>query len=161
MSTRSAAPMLALAAIAGLLLTGCAAGTDSTADTKPAATAEESTAAEAPAEQSIAEACTELQTTLNESATALQDGMSTFSQDPAAAVAALTSFADEFEAVRAELGNAEVKAQAEAAGAKLDEMIVALEAGVADPAAFDATAFLTTAQGVQTELVAIGELCTQ
>jgi uncharacterized lipoprotein YmbA len=167
MPSRRHRSALALSAvsIAALLLTGCAGNNpaDSTADTPlpDSSSAPESESESGSSDQSVADACNELQSTLSESATALQDGMSEFANDPQLAVDSLTEFAGEFGAVRDSLGNAEVKAQADKAGAALDEMIVALESGVADPAAFDLTAFTETATNVQTELAAIGEVCTQ
>lgn len=161
MPSRRHVSALAVLALGGLLLTGCAAGatsSDSSSGSEGSGSSEQNAA---PAEQSVAEACDALQTTLSDSASALQEGMSEFANDPALAIESLNGFATEFAAAREELGNAEVKEQADAAGVALDEMLTSLEAIAADPASADMTAFMDTAQNVQTELTAIGEVCTQ
>lgn len=164
MPSRRHVSALAVLALGGLLLTGCAAGSTSSegpSDSEGSGSNSESTDMNTSTDQSVADACADLQSTLSESASALQSGMSEFASDPALAVESLNGFADEFAAARDSLGNAEVKEQADKAGVALDEMIVALEAVVADPTSLDMTAFTTTATNVQTELSAIGEVCAQ
>lgn len=160
MPSRRHLSALAVFALGGLLLTGCAAGPASS-DSSGSEGSGSNEQNAAPAEQTVAEACDALQTTLSSSASALQEGMSEFANDPALAIESLNSFATEFAAARDELGNAEVKEQADAAGVALDDMLTSLEAIAADPASADMTAFMDTAQSVQTELTAIGEVCTQ
>lgn len=164
MASRRHVSALAVFALGGLLLTGCAAGSTSSegsADSEGSGSNSESTDMNTATDQSVAEACADLQSTLSESASALQSGMSEFTTDPALAVESLNGFAAEFATARDSLGNAEVKAQADKAGVALDEMIGSLETGVADPASLDMESFMATVTDVQTELTAIGEVCAQ
>lgn len=159
MIARRNAPALALLtlSLSGLLLTGCAAGA-SASDSNAAA--EATAAAEAPAAaQTVEEACGLMEAALTDDAAAMQEGLPTFTSDPAPALAALQTLAGDFEAVRSEVEVAEVKAAADAAGVELDAMIVDLEAIIADPASADLTSFLANVQSMQAGFVAIGEIC--
>ena len=161
MPSRRISSALAVLALGGLLLTGCAANStsgDTTAESEDSGSTSTDMNA-ATTDQSIEEACSDLQTTLSASAEGLEAGMSEFSADPTLAVEKLHTFSDEFAAARNALGNPEVREQADRAGAALDKMIGELEAVAADPASLDMTAFTDTAMQVQTELSGIGEVC--
>jgi hypothetical protein len=165
MPSRRHLPFLALATVSlsGLLLSGCV--TNNTSDSAPDTPLPESESSQSDgsgdSEQTVAEACSELQTSMQESNTALQDGLSELSADPAAALASLKTFTSEFAATREALGNAEVKQVADDAGVAFEAMVAEVEAGVTDPATFDLSAFMSeTVPEVQTQLSAIGEVCT-
>jgi hypothetical protein len=156
--------MLALATVSlsGLLLTGCVSNntSDSTPDTPLPESETNQSDESATSEQTVAEACSDLQTSMQESNTALQEGLSNLSADPAAAVTSLQTFTDEFAAARDALGNAEVKQVADDAGVAFEAMVAEVSAGATDPASFDLNAFMSeTVPEVQAQLSAIGEVC--
>lgn len=166
MPSRRHIPILALATVSlsGLLLTGCVSNntSDSIPDTPLPESESSQSDGSADSEQTVAEACSELQTSMEESNTALQEGMSELSSDPAAALQSLQTFTDEFAATREALGNAEVKQVADDAGVAFEAMVAEVEAGVTDPGSFDLNAFIAeTVPEVQTQLSAIGEVCAQ
>lgn len=170
MSSRRHVPALALAAVAlsGALLSGCV--TNNTSDSIPDTPLPDSETSQSPnadegqesSEQSVAAACGRLQSTLDESEAALQDGLSEISGDPTAAVQALQSFSAEFAQTRDELGNAEVREVADEAAVALDRMIDDLEVAVTDPGSFDLDTFVAeSVPALQEQLAAIGEVCAQ
>ncbi|QEO13644.1 hypothetical protein FLP10_03805 [Agromyces intestinalis] len=171
MPTRRAATTLAIAGLVlgSLLFTGCAgaAPADETADSAP------TTRTEAPADEqntdeagddgaagaSTQEDCLAFQGALTDSATALQEGMSEYSSDPAGAVATLKDFQGTFDAAVADLSDADVKAVGEDAGAKLDDVISTLDAAVADPASLDMEVYLGKVTAMTESFSAIGDVC--
>jgi hypothetical protein len=162
MPSRRHVSTLAVLALGGLLLTGCAADSSSSGgpdESGSSGSDSNSRDVNAATDQTVAEACADLQAGLSESTSALQEGVSQLSADPNAAVEKLNAFVDEFAAVRAELGNADVKAQADSAGVAFEELVAQAQAAAADPASLDMNAFMETTQNVQTELTAIGEVC--
>ncbi|UOE44362.1 hypothetical protein [Agromyces larvae] len=171
MPSRRAATTLVFAGLAlgSLLFTGCAGPADAESTSAGASSAEKPSSKDATAEKESAddatdaatteEDCLAFQSALTDSATALQEGMSEYSTDPAAAVATLKDFQGTFDAAVADLSDADVKAVGADASAKLADVIGALEGGVADPANLDMTAYLEKVTAMTESFGAIGEVC--
>jgi hypothetical protein len=162
MPSRRHVSAFAVLALGGLLLTGCASistSSEGASESEGSGSDSSSTDMNTATDQTVAEACKELQEGLSASTSALQNSMTQLSTDPNAAAAELDAFIEEFAAVRDGLGNAEVKAAADSAGAAYEELVAQAKSVAADPASVDQTAFMETMDNVQTELSAVGELC--
>jgi hypothetical protein len=149
----------ALAAVAGLvLLAGCSGPSTAPTSAPAASTASSSAPATSGSSgQSVTDACTALATTMNESATTMQEAMSDIGTDPQKAVKALQGFKDTFEQAVAKVDNAEVRAQADKALAATKEMVSAIEAVTKDPTKVAGVSDALTA--FQEEMTKIGTVC--
>ncbi|MCD1570902.1 hypothetical protein [Agromyces mediolanus] len=138
-----------------LLLAGCASGGNAEGT---AAKSEKQTEkqAEAPAaEQTKQEACTDVQTALQE----LSGLSSVDASDPAAALAALKDASGTVSETAAKVGNPEVKAAADQAAVALDEYVVYLDSMVADPANADIAAMGDHITALQESVTELGTVC--
>ncbi|MFK4730674.1 hypothetical protein ROT00_13370 [Agromyces mediolanus] len=134
-----------------LLLAGCASGGNAEGT---AAKAEKQ--AEAPAaEQTKQEACTDVQSALQE----LSGLSSVDASDPAAALAALKDASATVTETAAKVGNPEVKAAADQAATALDEYVVYLDGMVADPANADISAMSEHITSLQESVTELGTVC--
>jgi hypothetical protein len=149
----------ALAAVAGLVLLAGCSGLSTAPTSAPAASTASSSApaTSGSSGQSVTDACTALATTMNESATTMQEAMSDIGTDPQKAVKALQGFKDTFEQAVAKVDNAEVRAQADKALAATKEMVAAIEAVTKDPTKVAGVSDALTA--FQEEMTKIGTVC--
>jgi len=160
--------VLAPAVLAVLLLSGCAAGATTAAETgapepKPTETAEAPAPAEGATEQSVEEACGLLAAGVQpfvEMSSDGQDVTAEAAQDPQGTIAEIRGVADTFSASVAQVTNPEVVAVAGSASAALDSYVDALDAIVADPLDADvAGAAQAQAQSIGQAFSAIGDVC--
>lgn len=168
MPSRCHTHALALAAVSlsAVLLSGCV--TNNTSDSIPDTPLPESETSQSPdggsgastSAQSVAAACSELQTELDESTPELEESLSQIEGDPGEALRALQSFSADFAETRDGIENPEVRQVADDAAVALEEMIDDLEVAVTDPASFDVNAFAEeSVPVVQEQLAALGEVC--
>jgi hypothetical protein len=157
---------LATAALAAVLLTGCASGAGpggaesgkSDSGSAGSATSSAPTATKE-ASQSKAEACTAFEDRVKSASEGLQTSVAKLQSDPGAAVARLkeldTSIGDAVDAV----SEPEVKAKATAFHSAYSQMVTRLEGLAADPGSADASSFQDSATAVQTAAKDIDTTC--
>ncbi|KQM80703.1 hypothetical protein [Agromyces sp. Leaf222] len=167
-SLRSTA--FAPAVLAVLLLSGCAAGATTAAETgepapKPteAAEAPATAPAEGATEQSVEEACALLATGVQpfvEMSSDGQDATAKAAQDPQGTIAKIRGVADTFSASVDQVTNPEVLPVATTASAALDSYADALDAIIADPLNADVAGVAQEqAQSIGQAFSAIGDVC--
>ena len=153
--------VLATAALAAVLLTGCSAGgsTTGTGSASQGATtgANSSGSSSAPTEaadasgtQSKADACQAFEIKVRSAAEGLQSQAAKLQSDPAAAVAKLKELDSSIDDGVAAVTNTEVKGKAEAFQSAYGDMVTRLEAITKDPKSADLSAFQSSATAVQT-----------
>ncbi|GAA1493635.1 hypothetical protein [Curtobacterium herbarum] len=149
--------VLATAALAAVLLTGCSTGgstSGSDAASQGATTGASSSAptkaAEASGTQSKADACQAFESKVRSAAEGLQSQAAKLQSDPAAAVAKLKELDSSIDDGVAAVTNTEVKGKAEAFQSAYGDMVTRLEAITKDPKSADLSAFQSSATAVQT-----------
>lgn len=150
-----------LSAIVGLVLLGGCSAAAPAPTSVPATEAGPATSAPATSgtgDQSVLEACTALNASMNDAAQAMQAATSEMGTDPSKAVAALETFQSSLEQAVDKVTNPQVRAQADKAMAATKKFVAAVKAMVENPAkATDMSAAMTE---FQTEMTKIAEVCT-
>ncbi|GAA1001001.1 hypothetical protein GCM10009563_29470 [Subtercola frigoramans] len=108
--------------------------------------------------QSVAEACTILNTQVSDSASALSNSFSSLQSDPAGAVNALQNLSTDFGTALGTITNPVVLQTASTAYGDLENLIADIQAYVADPSV-GSSAIQVDGVAVQTSFTAIGAVC--
>ncbi|ROP58780.1 MULTISPECIES: hypothetical protein [unclassified Curtobacterium] len=143
---------LTTAAVAVVLLAGCASGSggsdgDATTAAKPVAT------------QSKAEACKTLESDMKSVSTQLQSQMTKFQSDPTAAVATLKDFDGKLKAATDKVTNKEVHETAAGFEQSFSNLVGQLEAFSKDPKSVDSTKLQDSITDVQSSTQAMSKVC--
>jgi hypothetical protein len=134
--TRTAATVIAGAAVSLLLLTGCSAG------------------------QTKAEACLVLQKALTEVSTVLTDNQAGLAgEDPTGAAATISDGAEDFAAETKKVTNEDVKPAATEVATAITAMSDTFTEFAADPANADPEVISAAGQDAGDKIAAIGEVC--
>lgn len=153
---------LAIAAVAVLGLTACSGSSDPAEepnDTNTSQGTEENTAEEeAPADQSVADACTAVMTPLTEGAATMQQSISKLSSDPQAAVDAFSTYVNDVKAAVDSVSNADVKT---ASTAVRDDLVTVQEflTAAANNDASALSSLQSSLGDVQTSITNLGTVC--
>lgn len=160
--TRTTAVTTALL-IAAMSLAGCSSGSS---EASPSPEQTSASPKESPTddgagsgEQTTAEACTQLQESIEGVQEDLTSSLGELQTDPAAAAAAITELSDSFAAGVDELQNEEVRAAAEPAGEALASLATALQTYSADPAGADPSTVTSSASGLQASFTELAQVC--
>ncbi|MET1052363.1 MAG: hypothetical protein ABWX65_06970 [Mycetocola sp.] len=121
--------------VAGLMLTGCAAG------------------------QTSAEACTIVQDTMVEAQADLSASVTEFGNDPVAGATAVDDLATAFSDANSKISNAEVKKATDEAESALDAFAVEMEKAAADQANVDADALTDALGDIETTFTGVQDVC--
>ena len=138
-SRRPIITLLATAAAAGLLLTGCSA-------IKAATDV-----------QTKAQACVSIAKTTQSASSEIPKAFSSFATDPSAAEAAMQKFHDEFAKTAAKVKNPTIKKLADKTTTDLQTLSDAVTAAASDPSKADAVQ--TGATTMQDDFTSIGKAC--
>ncbi|AWB87110.1 hypothetical protein [Mycetocola zhujimingii] len=131
----TSAATIGIIAVAGLFLTGCAGG------------------------QSKAEACSIVQTTLEDAQTELTDSVSSFGNDPVAGAEAVTELSETFSEANDKITNEDVKPESTKATEALSGFAEQMEIAAADPDNADQTALTDAITEVQTTFGDLQTVC--
>ncbi|RUQ98960.1 hypothetical protein [Labedella endophytica] len=134
-TTRSIRAVAGVFAVSALLLTGCTGG------------------------QSKEEACTQLNTELEDAQTELQDSISNIASDPDGAIDALETFQGSFSDSVDDISNDEIKDLGENVEEALDDYIEVTSDAVDDPENADSAALTDAIEEFQTQTEAFSEAC--
>ena len=147
---------LALAALAVLGLTACASGTSD-----DSGATDSGTASQAPATQTVVEACADLVGPLGDMGEAMTSVDTTaVMDDPHTAVEAFTDGAEALSAAAGSIGNEEVRAAVDLAHDDLVTMRDAMSKVLLDGDLSAAGDMATAAGNMQTSMLALADLCT-
>ena len=135
MTTTTTTRAAGIFAVSALLLTGCTGG------------------------QSKEEACTQLNSELQDASAELTDSVSNMATDPEGAVEALETFQDSFSETVDGISNAEIKELGENTEAALGDYIEATSDSVEDPANADSEALTDAVENFQEQTNAFNEAC--
>jgi Asp-tRNA(Asn)/Glu-tRNA(Gln) amidotransferase B subunit len=136
-STRlTRASVLGIVTVAGLLLTGCAAG------------------------QSTAEACTIVQTTMDKAQQDLSESVASFGSDPVKGADAVDDLVASFSSANDKISNPEVKKATDAAEKALGAFAGEMRTAAEDPANVDSKALTDALGGIQTTFADVQTACT-
>lgn len=148
-------PNLLRAALAAVAATALLAGCSAVPDSRPTSTA----STRSVQSQTPTEACLALAASLGPSALGdLASVLSDLSSDPAKALTALTSFADNLKSAAATVTNPKVKAEADKLSKELKDLISQVQKAIKNPK--KATRLGADVQKVRAELTTLGTLCT-
>lgn len=134
-TTRAARAVAGLFAVSALLLTGCSGG------------------------QSKEEACTQLNSELEDASTELTESISNIASDPEGAVDALETFQDQFSETVDGITNDEVKDLGENVEEALGDYIDVTADAVEDPENADSAALTDAIEEFQTQSQAFSDAC--
>ena len=122
-------------AVAGLMLTGCAAG------------------------QSTTEACTIVQTTMVQAQQDLSESVASFGNDPVAGADAVDDLATAFSGANDKIDNAEVKKATDDAEKALDSFAAEMKKAAADQENVDSEALTDALDDIETSFTGVQDIC--